>query len=219
MRVHDEWLLLHVDQVLLRLVLVLHARRARRTLRREAAAADEPRLMRVRRSARRLRALLGDWARARERVLLLDEPEVVERLRLREVGERDGRRRRREAGLRLVGELRRARGGDGQLRRLVLEVGGLVDRVDGLVGQCVHELNTRMLHVLQVVSDVELTRRIERPSRRLVEARATRIALEVPRDFEMVQLNSAAHAVLDVKAAAFDMMIHVEFATRYSKIS
>ena len=105
MRVHDERLLLHVDLVLL-LLLLVQTQRARRSLRRVAAAAgaaSKARLVRVRRGARRL-ALLGDRARARERVLLLHEhrAEVVERLQLREVGERDGRRRRREAALRGV---------------------------------------------------------------------------------------------------------------------
>ena len=214
MRVHDERLLLHVDLVLLLLVLV-QTQRARRSLRRIAVAAGAAytaRLVRARRGARRL-ALLRDRARARERVLLLHEhrAEVVERLRLREVGERDGRRRRREAALWLRG----ARG-----LRSELEGRGLVDRVDGLERERVHELDARVLHVRQVVSNIELARRIERAGRRLVEAGAARVALEMPGDLEVMQmLNPSPHAVVNVQAASFDVMIHVKLAARHSDIA
>ena len=67
--------------------------------------------------------------------------------------------------------------------------------------------------------DVELARGIERTGRRLVEAGAARVALEMPGDLEVMQvLNPSPHAVVNVQAASFEVMIHVELAARHSEI-
>ena len=70
------------------------------------------------------------------------------------------------------------------------------------------------------MADIELARGVERPSRRLVEARAPRITLEVPGDFEVMQLGySAAHRVVNVEPPAFDVVIHVELAPGHTEIA